>query len=172
MKSLALLVAMGFAFSSAQAADQVSGTFTVKGKPAPLHYIYAFWRPSLMKQGTFDLFVLLSDVPIPNDTLPWDDDGFGKMAALVRDDKIHAFEVHFDGASSDLFGGEQGGLYDLAIAPAHQGAVGMVHFQPDKTSPGIRAGKLSVDDDTEKTLGWKIEATFSVAIPPQPPAKP
>jgi hypothetical protein len=93
---------------SAFCQDDVSGTFTAKGKTTEFRHVYAFWKPRLMNESKIDLYVLLSDQPIAADTLPQNDDGVAKMAGLVRDDKIHALELHFEGDSNKLFAGRGG----------------------------------------------------------------
>jgi hypothetical protein len=99
MKLLLFVVcAISLAASSlaAHGEDRVSGKFTVKGKTTEFHHVYAFWKPRLMDESKVDLYVLLSDEAVSTDTLPKDDEGVSKMAALVRDDKIHALELHFE----------------------------------------------------------------------------
>src|SRR4051812_33641297 len=107
---------------------QVAGKFTVKGTTVKLAHVYAFWKPRLMHETTSDLYVLISDEPIPPDTIQSTDAGVAKMAALVREDKIHAFELHFDGDTDNLFDGEEAAVYYGGIAVARMGENGAFRF--------------------------------------------
>ena len=149
-------------------ADRVSGAFTVKGKATELHHVYAFWKPRLMDEAKVDLHVLLWDEAISPEALPKSDDGLAKIAALVREDKIHAIELHFDGASDRLFEGEQGAVYHGAIAMARQGETGMLHYQAEKTGTGAKAGKLFLDREMAEQLGWNVAAGFEISVPTKP----
>ncbi len=153
---------------SAFCEDKVSGSFTAKGKTSDFRYVYAFWKPNLLDESKLDLRVLLTDVPVPPGTLPVNDDGVSKMAALVRDDKIHAIEIHFDGATAKLFAGEEAAVYHLAIAMARQGSNGAIQFSATGNDAATRAGKIVTDKDGDELRGWSCSANFQVAIPPKP----
>lgn len=171
MKSLRFLACgllAGRCIITAYGDDKVSGTFTVKGKPTELHHVYAFWKPRLMDEARIDLYVLLSDEAILPDALPKNDDGLSKIAALVRENRIHAIELHFDVDGDRLFEGEQGAVYHSAIAMARQGETGMIHYQPDKSGPGEKAGKLFLDREMAEQLGWNVTAAFEVSVPAKP----
>jgi hypothetical protein len=146
----------------------VSGSLTAKGATSELRYVYAFWRPNLLDEAKWDLRVLLTDVPLTPDKLPRNDDGVAKMAELVRENKIHAIEIHFDGATDKLFSGEQAALYHLAIAMARYGWNGGIEFSASGSDGATRAGKLSTDKDGDETRGWSCSATFQVAVPKKP----
>ena|SRR5580700_3997544 len=153
---------------SAFCQDQVSGTFTAKGKTTEFQQVYAFWKPRLMDESKIDLYVLLSDQPIAADTLPRNDDGVAKMAGLVRDDKIHALELHFDGDSNKLFAGEEGAVYHGAVTMARQGQTGAFHYEPVSNDSATKAGKVSSDKETADLRGWSCNASFKVAVPAKP----
>ena len=148
--------------------DHVSGNFTAKGKSVELHHVYAFWRSRATDESKFDMYVLLSDQVIAPDSLPANDSAIAKMAELVRADKIHAFELHFDGTTKRLFEGEQGAVYHNGIAMARQGVTGMLQYRPDRSEASAVAGSVSVDKDFVDTLGWTCSASFQVAIPAKP----
>jgi hypothetical protein len=54
----------------ARGADEVSGSFTVKGKTTTFRLVYCYWKPNFFDQAKKDLFVLLSDAPIPSRAIP------------------------------------------------------------------------------------------------------
>jgi hypothetical protein len=153
---------------SAFCQDEVSGTFTAKGKTTEFRHVYAFWKPRLMDESKIDLYVLLSDQPIAADTLPQNDDGVAKMAGLVRDDKIHALELHFEADSNKLFVGEEGAVYHGAVAMARQGQTGAFHYEPVSGDATTRAGKVSSDKETVDLRGWSCNASFKAAVPAKP----
>lgn len=166
MKPLPFVVcATSLAVSCLTAAgeDHVSGKFTVKGKTTEFHHVYAFWKPRLMDESKVDLYVLLSDEAVSADTLPKDDEGVSKMAMLVRDDKIHALELHFDGGTNKLFEGEQGAVYHLGLAMARMGEGGAFQYSPSGKASAVQAGKASA-----KMEDWSCDAAFQVAIPARP----
>jgi hypothetical protein len=153
---------------SAFCQDQVSGTFTAKGKTTEFRNVYAFWKPRLMDESKIDLYLLLSDQPIAADTLPRNDSGVAKMASLVRDDKIHALELHFDGDSNKLFAGEEGAIYHGAVAMARQGQSGAFHYEPVGGDAAYKAGKILSDKETAELRGWSCNTSFKVKIPAKP----
>lgn len=148
--------------------DHVSGELTAKGKSVELKHIYAFWKSRLMDDSKIDMYVLFSDQAIAPDSLPINDDGIAKMAGLVRDNKIHAIELHFDGATNKLFEGEQGAVYDNDIAMARQGVTGALQYQPTTAKSPAIAGSVTMDKTFIDALGWNVRVSFEVA----PPAKP
>jgi hypothetical protein len=121
-----------------------------------------------MDESKIDLYVLLSDQPIAADTLPRNDDGVAKMAGLVRDDKIHALELHFDGDSNKLFAGEEGAVYHGAVAMARQSQTGAFHYEPVSGDAATKAGKVSSDKETTDLRGWSCNSSFKVAVPAKP----
>lgn len=147
--------------------NRVSGTFTVKGKSTAFKHAYAFWKTRMMDESKVDLYVLLSDEVVTPAMLPRDDDGVGKMADHVRAGTIHALELHFDGAAPKLFEAEQGAVYHDGIAPARQGVSGALQFTPSAAPAGTLSGKVSLDAESAKLLGWNAAATFQVTIPPK-----
>jgi hypothetical protein len=148
--------------------DKVSGTFTVKGKTTEFRHVYAFWKPRLMDESKLDLYVLLSDEPIAAEGLPLNNDGIAKMAGLVRDDKVHALELHFDGASNKLFAGEEGAVYHIGIAMARQSFSGGVQYTATSTDAITKAGKVSADKNAPGFDGGTCSASFEVGVPKKP----
>ena len=116
-----------------------------------------------MDESKLDLHVLLSDEAIPADALPKDDDVLSKIAGLVRDDKIHAIELHFDGGTSKLFESEEGAVYHGRIAMARMGQNGALQYSPSGKDSAVQAGKISA-----KREDWSAEASFQVAVPAKP----
>jgi hypothetical protein len=121
-----------------------------------------------MDESKMDLYVLLSDQLIAADVLPVNDAGNAKMAGLVRDDKIHALELHFDGAGNTLFAGEEGAVYHGGIAMARQGFVGGTNYTQSSSDATSKAGKISTDKDAAGFGGGSCTAEFKVTIPAKP----
>ena len=114
---LGLLAAM--VLPSIGLSQEVTGTFTVKGAATPFKYVYAFWKDQApFKEGVLNLYVLLSDVPVAENALPRNDRAIEKMAEPVRDNKIHALELHFADPGKTLDVAENGAAYHNGIAPA------------------------------------------------------
>ena len=146
----------------------MSGALTAKGESVELKHVYAFWKSRLMDETKMDIHLLLSDQIIAPDYLPANDAGIAKMAGLVRDDKVHALELHFEGATNKLFEGEQGAIYHNAIAAARQGVTGMLQYRPDPSVASSIAGSVSVDKEFLEVLGWNCRASFQVTLPAKP----
>jgi hypothetical protein len=147
--------------------QEATGTFVVKGKSTRLNYVYAFWKDQAPFATRLDLYVLLSDAPLAADLLPKNDRANSKIAELVRSDKIHAFELHFADPGKTLDSGEEGAVYHNGIAPARHGLNGFLHFQSLKFDGQALEGKVSMDQNTAQSAGFKIDATFKVKIPPK-----
>ena len=147
--------------------DQASGSFVVKGKTTPFKYAYAYWNARFMDPAVQDLYVLLTDVPVTEKHLPLDDERVSKMAELVRGDKIHALELHFDVPGKTLYDASQGAVFHKGISEGRQGASGMLHFQPASFDGKTIDGKMWTDKDGAG-LGWTAQASFKVKVPPKP----
>jgi hypothetical protein len=147
--------------------QEVTGTFAVKGKSTRLSYAYAFWKDQAPFATRLDLYVLLSDVPLATELLPKNDHANAKIAELVRNDKIHAFELHFADPGKTLNGGEEGAVYHNGIAPARHGLNGFLHFQSLKFDGQALEGKVWMEQDTAQSAGFKVDAAFKVKIPPK-----
>jgi hypothetical protein len=145
--------------------QDVTGTFAAKGKATPLGYAYAFWKDQAPFAARLDLYVLLSDVPLAADVLPKNDRANSKIAELVRNDRIHAFELHFADPGKTLDSGEEAAVYHNAIAPARHGLNGFLHFQSLKFDGQALEGKVWMDQDTAQSAGFKIDAAFKVKTP-------
>ncbi len=157
-----LLPAAGFA-------QDVTGTFVVTGASTSFRYVYAFWKDQApFKEGLLNLYVLLSDVPVAENALPRDDRANQKMAELVRNNKIHAFELHFADPGKTLDMGENGAVYHNGIQPARFGVTGFFHYQMLKFDGRSLEGKVWMDPDEVAPAGFKVDATFKVSIPPHP----
>ena len=146
--------------------DQVSGSFVVKGKTTTFNYVYAYWNARFMDPAVQDLYVLLTDVPVTKEHLPTNDERVSKMAELVRGDKIHALELHFDVPGKTLYDASQGAVFHKGISEGRQGASGMLHFQPASFDGKTIDGKMWTDKD-EEGRGWTAQASFKVKVPPK-----
>ena len=147
----------------------MSGSFTVNGKTTRFEHVYAFWKPSLFDQTKSDLYVLLSDIPIPAGTLPKDDAGVAKMAGLVREGKVHALELHMAPAAKGLDPGENAAVYHVGLSPARHGMSGMHVFEAKAFDDKTIEAQARTDGQTESDgVRWSYEVRFRVAIPPKP----
>ena len=160
---VALLV---FASSPARA-QQASGTLTVNGASTPLTHVYAFWKDQAPFSTDLNLYVFLSDVALADDALPRNDEANGRIAELVRNTKIHAFELHFADGGKTLSAGENGAIYHNGVAPARHGIVGFFTYELIRLDSDTLEGRLRMDPDTASQSPFKIDATFTVKIPPK-----
>jgi hypothetical protein len=153
--------------AAASAQNTVNGTFTVKGTATKFTYVYAYWKETHFSPKP-DLFVLFSDIAIPPDTLPKDDDGIGKIAGLVRDGKVHAVELHLAAGNSQLDPGEQIAVYHGGLSPARHGMSGMNVFDGKASTVKVLEGSARTDGpQTSDGVAWQYEVHFKVTIPPQ-----
>jgi hypothetical protein len=160
-----LLIAAAAGVAGAQ--NTVTGTFTVKGTATTFTYAYAYWKTSVFSPKP-DLFVLFSDIAIPPDAIPKDDDGIGKIAGLVRDGKVHAVELHLAPGNKQLDPGEQIAVYHAGLAPARHGMSGMNVFDLKASTAAALEGTAHTDGPQKSDgVAWQYEVTFKVAIPPQ-----
>ena len=156
-------------FPSTSFSQDVTGAFVVKGASTPFSHVYAFWKDQApFKTGVMNLYVLLSDVPVAENALPRNDRAIEKMAEPVRNDKIHAFELHFSDAGRTLDNAENGAAYHNGIAPARHGLNGFFHYQTMKLDGTLLEGRVWMDADAVTSAGWKVDATFKVNVPPKP----
>jgi len=158
----ALLPATGFS-------QEVTGTFVVKGASTPFRYVYAYWKDQApFKKDVMNLYALLSDVPVDAGTLPSNDRGNEKMAELVRNDKVHAFELHFSDLGRTLDNAENGAVYHNGIAPARHGINGFFHYEVLKLDATSLEGNVWMDPDSVAGAEWRVDAKFKVNVPPNP----
>jgi hypothetical protein len=152
----------------ARSADDVSGSFTVNGKTTSFAYVYAYWKQNLFDETKSDLFVLLSDAPIPAGSIPKNDDGVSKMASLVREGKIHALELHLSPATRRLDEAENAAVYHVGLSPGRHGMSGMHVFEA-KTfdAKTVEAKSRTEKEQAEEGVKWRYEVRFRVAIPPK-----
>jgi hypothetical protein len=115
-----------------------------------------------------NLYVLLSDVPVDAGTLPSNDRGNAKVAELVRNEKVHAFELHFSDLGKTLDNAENGAAYHNGIAPARHGNNGFFHYEMLRFDGTLLEGKLWMDSDSVARAEWKVDALFKVSVPPKP----
>jgi hypothetical protein len=157
------------AASSASAQNQVSGTFTVKGATTKFAYAYAYWKDSNFAPSGKELFVLFSDVAIPPNAIPKNDDGVGKIAEMVRSGMVHALELHLDPPNKKLDAGENAAVFHLGLSPGRSGRSGM-HVFAAKTFTSTLLEGTAHTEAPQNTDGvpWQYEVTFKVALPPFP----
>lgn len=173
MKRLRLVVVAVAQLATAVAAGQslASGTLTVKGSTTSFAYAYVFWKALPADPSRSHLHVLLTDVPVPEASLPQDDKGLSAMAQLTRENGIHAIELRFVSVTQPtLFDAEQGAVYHAGIAPARHGFAGFLKFEGGGSRDGrSMKGKVTVlDPALTSLLGMSVTATFAVTVPPKP----
>jgi hypothetical protein len=162
---LAVVFLMGAA-GVAGAQNQVSGTFTVKGATTRFAYAYAYWKPNFFDQTKKDLFVLLSDVAIPPEAIPKDDDGTSKIAELVRGGKVHALELHLSPATRQLDAAENAAVYHIGLSPARHGMSGMHVFDAKTFTDTLVEGMAHTNGpQTSDGVSWQYEVRFKVTLP-------
>ena len=168
----AALLAAAFvvgAAGTAGAQDQASGTFTVKGAATRFAFAYTFWKANVFT-GKPDLYVLFSDVAIPPDTIPKNDDGVGKMAALVRENKVHAVELHLAPQYRKLDNASDLAVYHVGLSPARFGMGGITTYEATTVTDTTLEGRARTDGpQNHDGVAWQFDVQFKVAIPP--PAK-
>ncbi len=163
--SIVTIVVCLSATTSAQ--NTAAGTFTVKGASVKFTHAYAFWLAPWNDKTKPNLHVLLTDAPIPENTIPSNDGGLSKMAALTREMKIHALELRFVGGDTTrLFGGgEQGAVYHSDIQPARFGVSGPLQFTQVSNDGKVLKGKVTFDPELANLFGNTVDASFEVALP-------
>jgi hypothetical protein len=164
----ALCVALLLA-DSATAQPQVSGTWIVKGVSTKFTEVYAFWKDQAPFSADQHLYVLLSDVPLTDAQLPRNDAANGRLAELVRANRIHAFELHFSKPGHELSAGENGAVYHNGIQPARHGLVGFFEYQLVTIDGDWLEGRIRIDPEMKAVAPFSdITAQFRVRIPSKP----
>jgi len=150
----------------AGAQNQVSGTFTVKGAVTKFAYAYAYWKPNFFDQSKKDLFVLFSDVAIPPNAIPKDDDGIGTIAGLVREGKVHALELHLSPQKKQLDSAENAAVYHVGLEPGRYGMSGMHVFTAKTFTATLLEGTARTDGPQDhEGVAWQYEVHFKVTLP-------
>jgi hypothetical protein len=163
-KLFALLVTLLFESAPARA-QQASGTLTVNGASTPLTHVYAFWKDQAPFSTDLHLYVFLSDVALSDDALPRDEAANGRIAELVRSNKIHAFELHFADGGKTVSAGENGAIYHNGVAPARHGIVGFFTYEVVHLDGDMLEGRVKMEPDAPAQSPFKIDATFAVKVP-------
>lgn len=150
----------------AGAQNQVSGTFTVKGAATKFAYAYAYWKPNFFDHSKKDLFVLFSDVAIPPEAIPKDDDGIAAIVGLVRDGKVHALELHLSPQKKQLDSAENAAVYHVGLEPGRYGMSGMHVFAAKTFTATLLEGTAHTDDlQDHEGVKWQYEVNFKVTLP-------
>ena len=139
---------------SAQAADQVVGTFTVEGKTVKFADVYATLERDPANAGTKYLMLLVADVAVaPADRVP------GRLLALARAGTIHAVRIRW------TYGGD-----NVTVTPYHRDiAESGRAFQRFATLNLSKFDDTNVDAEFKaKMLGqaWFFNAIVKAAVAP------
>lgn len=63
--------------------------------------------------------------------------------------------------------GENGAVYHNGIQPARHGITGFIKYQTLSFDGQWLEGKVSMDPDSAAQVGFKVDATFKVKVPPK-----
>lgn len=147
-----------FASPTASGADQVVGTFTVKGKTTPFHQVYATLDKDPDTPTKTYLVVLLSDKPIePADR------AIGRLKELARQGAIHAVRVVWATGYDSL------GATPYHEALAHSGEQGVETPTIDLSAFDDKNLARPVEAEVHsKMIGqdWHFSARFKVVVNP------
>ena len=143
---------------AAAAEGTASGKLTLGDKTTPLTHAYALARPDAFDKTKENVLIVLSDVPIPEDSL-WEDFPGLRMGAAGR---LHAVEVELRSDKSV----KAGGVVDASFVDS-QGYYGMENPQVQLTTFDARTveGKLftAKPQDLMKKR-FEFAATFRAPI--------
>ena len=167
---LAVAVLGTAAFAGAQ--NQVSGTFTVKGATTKFAYAYAYWKPNFFDGSKKDLFVLFSDVVVPPEAIPKDDDGIAMIGGLVREGKVHALELHLSPEKKQLNSAENAAVSHVGLEPGRFSMSGMHVFAATTFTTTLLEGTARTDGPQDNDgVPWQYEVRFKVTLPSPSAAK-
>jgi hypothetical protein len=160
------VVALGLAALFLQAAGRegtVTGTLTLNGATTPLSHVYASAQPGAFDKKTEDVRVLLSDVPLDDDTRA---DTFA-LIHLARDGKARIVEVVIDASGAPISGSIFAKPFDGMVS-----VTGMHKFTRERLERTAIAGSLAMDT-THEFMGvtFRYEAHFIAPIPRPPTAE-
>ena len=168
---LAVAVLTGTA-GIAGAQNQVSGTFTVKGVSTKFAYSYVYWKPNFFDGSKKDLFVLFSDVVVPPEAIPKDDDGIATIGGLVREGKVHALELHLSPEKKQLDSAENAAVYHVGLEPGRFSMSGMHVFAATTFTTTLLEGTARTDGPQDNDgVPWQYEVRFKVTLPSPSAAK-
>lgn len=152
----------------AGAQNQVTGTFTVKGATTAFAHVYAFWKPNAFN-GKPNLHLLFTDVPIPADAIPDDDDAMSKIAGMIRDGKVHAVELHLAPGYTQLDRADDVAVYHVGLSPARFGMGNMSTYEATSVTEKTVEGRAHTNGPQKhEGVTWQYDLRFKVAVPPPP----
>lgn len=152
----------------ADAQNQVSGTFTVKGATTTFAHVYTFWQPNAFN-GQPNLHLVFSDVPIPPEAVPDDDDAMPKIAGMIRDGKVHAIELHLAPGYKQLDRASDLAVYHVGLSPARFGMGNMSTYEAKSVTETTIEGRARTKGPQDhEGVTWQYDVQFKVAIPPLP----
>jgi hypothetical protein len=138
----------------------VTGTVTLNGTSVPLTHVYASAQPGFFDKKAEDVHVLLSDVPLADDTRA---DTFA-MIHLARDGKARIVEVVIDASGAPIGGSIFARDFDGMVS-----VTGMHKFTRDRLERSTIAGRFAMDGPHEfMGVKFQYEARFSAPIPRPP----
>jgi hypothetical protein len=167
----ALLLTLAIVVGGARTADaqnQVSGTFTVKGATTTFAHVYTFWKPNVFN-GQPNLHLVFSDVAIPPEAIPDHDDAMSKIAGMIRDGKVHAIELHLAPGYTQLDRADDLAVYHMGLSPARFGMGNMSTYEAKSVTETTIEGRARTKGPQEhEGVTWQYDVQFKVTIPPLP----
>lgn len=153
---------------AAGAQNTVTGSFTVKGASTAFAHVYAFWKPNAFN-GQPNLHLFFTDVPIPADAIPDDNDAMPTIAGMIRDGKVHGIELHLAPGFAQLDRADDVAVYHVGLSPARFGMGNMSTYEATSVTAKTIEGRARTNGPQKhEGVTWQYDLRFTVAIPPQP----
>jgi hypothetical protein len=158
--ALALLAIPALPSTALPQDGTASGSLTVNGEAVPLRYVYASVQPGFFDKSTEDLRIVLSSVPIPEESRG----RLFDLTRMARESGLRAVEVVIDASGDPI----SGALF-LAAFDGMASVSGMHRFEPQVVERSRVAGRLFTErPHSFAGVTWQYDATFSAAIPRPP----
>ncbi len=163
-----LVLGIAAAPPSASAQNKVTGTFTVKGATTPFAHVYAFWKPNAFN-GQPNLHLFFTDVPIPAEAIPDDNDAMPTIAGLIRDGKVHGVELHLAPGYTQLDRADDVAVYHVGLSPARFGMGNMSTYEATSVTGKTIEGRARTNGSQKhEGVTWQYDVRFTVTVPPPP----
>jgi len=162
---LAVLTVAPWTAGSAAAKDAAtaSGTWTVAGQKTELLQARTFREADPFGNGT-NPCVLVSNLPVPDEAVPVDDDAIGKLLDLMRSGEMRAFQVCFDASGTKLRNVNDVVTFHPGVSPGRFAIQGFHEFA-SKGGKGRIAGKLTGSGTGWDDAPWSVTVELSVPLP-------
>lgn len=156
-----LLLAAAAAWGQAPLAPGAArGTFMAAGKTVPMRHVYALIKPNELDDGNDALYLVLTDVPVTEETLRQD---WG-LAEAWRAGKLNAVELRLDENKTPACGQ----LYHSALGDASVSVCGIAKLDLKFYDGKQIRGRLFTGPQESFGSQWELAADFAAAILPKP----